>query len=37
MASDPALGIARINQRIIVDRAKWYYGYPIAKLKWIDG
>ena len=30
LASDPTLGIARINQRIIVDRAKWYFGYPFS-------
>lgn len=37
IASDPTIGIARINQRIIVDRTKWYYGYPIPKLKWLEG
>lgn len=36
LASDPKLGITRINRRIIIDRAKWYYGYPISKLKWLD-
>ena len=36
LASDPTLGIARINQRIIVDRAKWYFGYPISKLEWLN-
>ena len=35
MLSDPDLGIARINQRIIIDRVKWYYGYPLSKLKWL--
>ncbi len=36
LASDTTLGIARINPRIIIDRAKWYFGYPISKLKWLE-
>ena len=35
VSSDPKLGIQKISSRIIIDRAKWYMGYPIDKLKWL--
>lgn len=28
------LGIARVTTRVILERAKWYLGYPIASLGW---
>lgn len=31
------LGIKIVKTRIILERAKWYLGYPLEKLKWIDG
>lgn len=31
-----ALGIARLDTRIVVGRTKWYLGYPIANLDWVD-
>ncbi len=31
-----ALGIKVVKTRIILDRAKWYLGYPLAKLKWLE-
>ena len=37
LAADESLGVVRINKRFIVDRAKWYYGYPINKLRWLEG
>ena len=30
------LGIKIVKTRIILERAKWYLGYPLEKLKWID-
>ena len=30
------LNVKRIVTRIILERAKWYLGYPIEKLKWLD-
>jgi len=30
------LGIKVVKTRIILKRAKWYLGYPLEKLKWID-
>ena len=29
------LGIKIVKTRIILERAKWYLGYPLEKLKWI--
>jgi len=31
-----ALGIKIVKTRIILDRAKWYLGYPLERLKWLD-
>lgn len=30
------IGIKNVKTRIILERAKWYLGYPLAKLKWLD-
>jgi len=30
------LGIKNVKTRIILERSKWYLGYPLSKLKWID-
>jgi len=30
------LGIKVVKTRIILERAKWYLGYPLAKLKWLE-
>lgn len=31
-----ALGIKIVKTRIILERAKWYLGYPLANLKWLS-
>lgn len=36
LQQDDTLGIARINTRFILDRAKWYLGYPVSKLRWLE-
>ena len=30
------LGIERIMTRTILERSKWYLGYPIERLKWLE-
>lgn len=36
VSGNEALGIKIVKTRIILERAKWYLGYPLAKLKWLD-
>lgn len=31
-----AIGIKIVKTRIILERTKWYLGYPLEKLKWIN-
>lgn len=31
-----ALAITTVKTRIILERAKWYLGYPLEKLKWLE-
>ena len=34
IGGDPTLGVQKIKTRIIVERSKWYLGFPLDKLKW---
>lgn len=36
LGENPDLGIKYIKTRVILERAKWYLGYPLEKLKWIE-
>lgn len=36
LGKNPNLGIKDIKTRVILERAKWYLGYPLEKLKWIE-
>jgi Lrp/AsnC family leucine-responsive transcriptional regulator len=36
LSDNPALSIKRIKTRIVLDRTKWFLGYPLAHLKWLD-
>lgn len=36
ISSREHLGIKTVKTRIILERAKWYLGYPLDKLKWLD-
>lgn len=36
VGGDATLGVKTVKTRIILDRAKWYLGYPLANLKWLD-
>lgn len=35
LGENASLGIKDIKTRVILERAKWYLGYPLEKLKWI--
>ena len=37
ISGNEALGIKIVKTRIILERAKWYLGYPLANLKWLEG
>lgn len=36
ISGDETLGIKIVKTRIILERAKWYLGYPLANLKWLN-
>lgn len=36
ISGNEALGIKIVKTRIILERAKWYLGYPLANLKWLE-
>lgn len=36
ISSQAELGLKNINTRIILERTKWYLGYPLEKLKWLE-
>jgi len=36
ISSDKSLGIKKVRTRIVLERSKWYLGYPLDKLKWLD-
>ncbi len=36
ITAKPALKVERIVTRIILERTKWYLGYPIEQLKWLE-
>ena len=36
LSGQEKLGIRIVKTRIILERAKWYLGYPLQKLKWIE-
>ena len=36
ISGDESLGVKIVKTRIILERAKWYLGYPLANLKWLD-
>jgi Lrp/AsnC family leucine-responsive transcriptional regulator len=33
---NPKLSIQKLKIRIILERSKWYLGYPLQKLEWLD-
>lgn len=37
ISGNPQLGVEKISSRIIIEREKWFLGYPIDKLKWLHG
>ncbi len=36
VSGNEAPGINTVKVRIILERSKWYLGYPLANLKWLD-
>lgn len=36
ISDDERSGVKTIKTRIILERSKWYLGYPLEKLKWIE-
>ena len=36
ISGNEALGIKTTKTRIILERAKWYLGYPLHRLKWLE-
>jgi Lrp/AsnC family leucine-responsive transcriptional regulator len=36
LSADTSLNIQKIVTRIVLERSKFYLGYPIAKLKWLE-
>ena len=36
LSADSSLNIQKIVTRIVLERSKFYLGYPIAKLKWLE-
>lgn len=36
LAANEKLGIKEFRVRTVLERAKWYLGYPLEKLKWLE-
>lgn len=36
VSGDESLGVRRVVTRIILERAKWYLGYPLDRLQWLE-
>lgn len=36
VSGDDSLGVRRVKTRIVMERTKWYLGYPLEKLRWLD-
>lgn len=36
VSGDESLGVRRVVTRVILERSKWYLGYPLQKLAWLD-
>jgi Lrp/AsnC family leucine-responsive transcriptional regulator len=36
LSADESLQIRKITTRLVLDRPKFYLGYPISKLKWLE-
>ncbi|MDC2890996.1 Lrp/AsnC family transcriptional regulator [Psychrosphaera algicola] len=36
LSENSSLCIKRIKTRIVLERTKWFLGYPLEKLKWLD-
>ncbi len=36
VSGNDELGVRLVNSRIILDRSKWYLGYPLQSLRWLE-
>jgi len=36
VSGNDELGVRRVKTRIVMERAKWYLGYPLERLRWLD-
>ena len=36
LSGDKTLGVKNIKTRMVMERTKWYLGYPLEKLRWLD-
>lgn len=36
ISGDAGLGVKNIKIRMVMERTKWYLGYPLEKLKWLE-
>ncbi len=36
LSDDPAFTIKRLKTRIVLERSKFFLGYPLERLKWLD-
>lgn len=36
LSENDSLSIKRIKTRIVLERTKWFLGYPLEKLKWVE-
>lgn len=36
ISGDESLGVKNIKTRMVMERTKWYLGYPLEKLKWLE-
>ncbi len=36
VSGNEELGVRRVVTRVILERSKWYLGYPLDRLKWLD-
>ena len=36
VSGNKTLGVKRVVTRVILERAKWYLGYPLEKLQWLE-
>lgn len=36
ISGNPELGVKNVKTRMVLERTKWYLGYPLEKLRWLE-